>query len=80
MRVDDSKNKTITQFQETLQKLMNKMQILQKEKRECDNEKSRIKARHSNEVKENMEVLYNGSDYYEYFIFIIFNFLENKIL
>lgn len=56
IKVDSSKNITITQFQDSLQKLLNKLQVLQKEKREWENERSRLKTRHLNEMKENSEV------------------------
>lgn len=59
IKVDESKNITIGQYQDSLQKLLNKMQVLQGEKRELENEKSRQKARHSNEMKENLEVMYS---------------------
>lgn len=71
VKVDETKNKSIGQFQNTLQQLLTKTQLLQKEKKEWDNEKSRLKIRHSNEIKESIEVtcsffipLINATDFF----------------
>lgn len=61
IKVDESKNEAIGKFQDTLQKLMSKMQTLHKERREWENDKSRMKTRHSNEIKESIEVIYKYS-------------------
>lgn len=78
VKVDESKSNAISHLQETLQKLVNKMQIIQKEKKDWDSEKSKIKFKHSNEMKEYIEVkiLYSVS-----ILFISKTFyLENSIL
>lgn len=72
VKVDDSKNNAISQFQATLHKLVSRVQVLQKEKREWENEKSRLKTRHSNEIKESIEV----TILYYFFKLLIYTFLQ----
>nr|XP_023019518.1 myosin-4 isoform X1 [Leptinotarsa decemlineata] len=51
IKVDDSKNKAIHQFQDALEKILMKLERIDKEKREYENEISKLKKKHLNEME-----------------------------
>lgn len=56
VKVDDSKNKVISQFQEALEKAVGKIQSVHKEKRDWESELTKIKNRHKTEMEESLQV------------------------
>ncbi|KAJ8937465.1 hypothetical protein NQ314_011854 [Rhamnusium bicolor] len=52
VKVDDSKNLTIRQFQEALEKIITRMEKLNSEKQGWEQEMSKLKTRHSSELEE----------------------------
>ncbi|XP_018580065.1 synaptonemal complex protein 1 isoform X2 [Anoplophora glabripennis] len=52
VKVDESKNKTIQQFQEALQKLISRLEKVNKEKQDWEQEVATLKSSHSSEMEE----------------------------